>query len=99
MRLEQVVGSITVCPGVTILDFEEVLASGRPALYEEFGDLLLYLEGTVFILQGAEPHAPDEAPMLDPNALPRAVGIESGWRHSGSCDCEFCIAEARRPAA
>jgi hypothetical protein len=37
--------------------------------------------------------------MLDPKALPGAVGIESGWRHSAGCDCEFCTAKTRRPAA
>lgn len=101
MRLDQVVRSMPAHPGRKVLSFDEVVASRRTAVFQEFGDLLLYLGGTVFILRDADSRArPDVTPpVLDPSSLVHAVGIETGWRHAEGCDCDFCFADARVGAA
>lgn len=75
-----------------MLTFDEVVMSGRPAVFAEFGDLLAYLDGTVFILQGVDVSAEAGAsPLaLDARSVVRAVGIETGWHHERACDCPLC---------
>ena len=101
MTLEQVVRRMPSRLGPKRLSFEEVVASGRTAVFQEFDDLLLYLDGTVFILKDADPRgaAHTTPPVLETRALVHAVGIESGWRHAGGCDCPVCAAEVRLRAA
>ena len=76
-------------PGQRRLSAEEVLASGRPALFDDFGECLLFVDGQLFDLRAAR-LSPDRA--LLPEPLPErimcaAVGIEVGWRHARGCDC------------
>lgn len=99
MMLHQLMRSMPTRLGRRMLTFDEVLASGRPAVFDEFGDLLAYLDGTVFILQGVDVQETSEAgpPVLDPRSVVRAVGIETGWRHADDCDCHVC-AEGTRAA-
>jgi hypothetical protein len=97
MTREQVLRSIPKQRGRKMLTFEEVVASQRPAVFEDFGDSLFYLRGEVFVMRGADPQAPP--PVLDLSRLTHAVGIETGWRHPRSCDCEFCSPGAREQAA
>lgn len=101
VKLDQVVQSIPAQPGRKVLSFDEVVASRRTAVFQEFGDLLLYLGGTVFILRDADSRAhPDVTPpVLDPSLLAYAVGIETGWRHAEDCDCDFCFAGTREHVA
>jgi hypothetical protein len=83
-----------VCLGQRLLSFEEVVLSGRPAIFSDFGDLLAYLDGTVFILKGCDVAGQPLAnpPVLDAGSIVRAVGIETGWRHANDCDCDICNA-------
>ncbi len=97
MTRDQVLSSIPKRRGRKILSFEEVLASRRPAVFEDFGDSLLYLSGEVFIMRDADPEAPP--PVLDLSRLSHAVGIETGWRHAEDCDCDFCAPGTREQAA
>lgn len=101
MRLDQVVRCIPAQPGHKVLSFDEVVMSRRTAVFQEFGDLLLYLDGRVFVLRGVDPHAHPHVtpPVLDPSALMHAVGIETGWRHAEGCDCDLCSEYARVHAA
>ena len=101
MTLEQVAREMPSRLGRRRLSFEEVVASGRTAVFQEFGDLLLYLEGTVFILKDADPPSDVQAttPVLEPRALVHAVGFESGWRHAAGCDCPVCAADVHLRAA
>jgi hypothetical protein len=101
VTLEQVMREMPRRLGRRTLSFDEVVASRRPAVFQEFGDWLLYLGGAVFILKDADPRAqPDAAPpVLEPQALVGAVGIESGWRHAAGCDCHVCAADADALAA
>ena len=77
------------------LSFAEVIYTGRPAVYRQFGDALLYLDGTFFDV--LRPGSPIElglkVPLEDPHFARRAVGIEYGWRHESACSCEFCALE------
>ena len=78
------------------LTFEEVLAAGQPAVYRQFGDHLLYVDGRFFDVR--EPGAPTpievgtSSSLRDAHAAHRAVGIEYGWRHAADCSCSFCSA-------
>jgi hypothetical protein len=78
-------------PGQRRLSAEEVLASGRPALFDDFGECLLFVDGQLLNLRAAGP-SPDGA-LLPERVLPAAVGIEVGWRHARGCDC--CCGPAR----
>jgi hypothetical protein len=78
------------------LTFEEVIAAGQPAVYRQFGDHLLYVEGRFFDVR--EPGAPTlievgaSSSRRDAHAAHRGVGIEYGWRHAADCSCSFCSA-------
>ena len=82
-------------PGQRRLSAEEVLASGRPALFDDFGERLLFVDGQLFDLRAAG-LSPDGAPLPEPlpeRVLRAGVGIELGWRHARGCDC--CCGPAR----
>ena len=78
------------------LTFEEVLVAGQPAVYRQFGDHLLYVDGRFFDVR--EPGAPTpievgaSSSLRDAHAAHRAVGIEYGWRHAADCSCSYCSA-------
>lgn len=92
MTLGQIAKSVLARQGRKRLTFVEVVASRRPAVFEDFGDSLLYLDGEVFILKDVDllADAPVEPPVLDPRATIHAVGIETGWHHVVDCDCDIC---------
>jgi hypothetical protein len=99
MTLDQVVSSIPSRLGRKMLTFDEVMASKRPAVYEEYGDLLVYLHETVFVVQGSGAHADAMPTAIDPRSLGSAIGIETGWRHAEGCDCHVCGEGGRVRAA
>jgi hypothetical protein len=96
MMLRQVVRNVPARPGRRRLTFDEVLECRRPAVFQDFGDWLLYLDGQVYILRDVDPRDDPEAtpPVLDSRYLAHPAGIETGWRHSHDCDCELCSAVA-----
>ncbi len=96
MTLDEIAGRIPARPGRRRLSFEEVVAAGRPAVFSDFGDSLLYLDGKVFVLREADLPADPAVlpPVLDMRAMVRAVGIETGWRHAEDCDCDVCSVAA-----
>jgi hypothetical protein len=76
-------------PGQRRLSAAEVLASGRPALFDDFGECLLFIDGQLLDLRAAALSL-DGALLLEPlpeRVLRAAVGIEVGWRHARGCDC------------
>ena len=83
------------------LFLDEVEAIGLPALFSDFGDLLLFKEGTVYAL----PEATDAGQLSQPERLPgvyvvtERVGIEYPWRHAGDCACRFCASSGEREVA
>lgn len=82
------------------LSLHEVRASGRPAVYEWFGELLLYRDERLYDLrewptsieQNSWPRA------LEAVILDRGIGIEDGWRHLSHCRCELCAPGASAAA-
>ena len=74
------------------LSFDEVLEAGLPAVYQQYGERLLYLDGRIFDV--SDPEAIAEIMLVGVGAADQAVGLEFGWRHAGACSCRFC---ATRP--
>jgi hypothetical protein len=74
------------------LALEEVVASGRPAIYARYGDVLLFMDGTIFDLHEAyaRNELPSGSPANGPATVDQAVGIEFGWRHAWDCPCALC---------
>jgi hypothetical protein len=83
--------------GRRLLSFKEVIESGRPAVYSQFGDALLYMDGVLFDV--LDPGSPAElwhkVPADDSRLASHTVGIEYGWRHVSGCSCDFCMRRAR----
>ncbi len=88
--------AIMATAGRRRLTFEEVLAAGQPAVYQKFGDHLLYIDGRFFDVR--EPGSPIEVGLAsqpeepEPLVARRAVGVEYGWRHAADCGCSYCSA-------
>jgi hypothetical protein len=75
------------------LSLEEVFEAGLPAVYQQYGDRLLYMAGRIF--DASDPSSLAEIPLIVAGAAEQAVGVEFGWRHDGDCPCLFC---SKRPA-
>jgi len=72
------------------LSLEDVVAAGLPAVYQDFGEHLLYRDGTIF--DSARTGPSGEHPILELQSLDDAVGLEFGWRHASGCTCGYCQA-------
>ncbi len=70
------------------LSLAEVMNAGLPAVYQQYGEQLIYLDGR--ILDASDPSAPAETSLIVEGEADQAVGVEFGWRHSGNCHCRFC---------
>ncbi len=72
------------------LSIQEVLEAGLPAVYQQYGDRLIYLDGR--ILDVSDPAAPAEVVVISPDSpdAARQVGLEFGWRHVSGCLCANC---------
>jgi hypothetical protein len=75
------------------LSLEEVFEAGLPAVYQQYGDLLVYMDGRIF--DASDPRAVTEVSPTVAGAAIKVVGVEFGWRHAGDCSCLFCV---HRPA-
>ena len=73
------------------LSFDEVLTIGMPAVYENQGDRLLYLDGAIFDASDPAKLAHEQPLMAGPTL--QALGIEFGWRHLDGCACVICSPE------
>ena len=65
-----------------------MVAAGLPAVYQDFGEHLVYRDGTIFDATRGGPA--DQHPILVVDRLDEAVGLEFGWRHASGCACAFC---------
>jgi len=75
-----------------LLSAQQVLAIGAPAIFEDYGERLLYVDGQLLDLRAAAP-APDGSlvvPTLPSSVLQTAVGIEFGWQHLECHGCGRC---------
>jgi hypothetical protein len=96
MRLDEAMRLVPARPGRAALTFDEVVASGRPAVFEDFGDVLLFVDGRLFVLRDARQETrKEELPLeLDTRRIPHGVGFETGWRHADGCACAACCSYA-----
>ncbi len=82
------------------MSLDEVMESGLPALFLDYGELLVYLEGDLFgVRAGDEAHAQPVLVPLPPGILKRGLGVEYGWRHLVGCACCFCAKKTVHEAA
>ena len=74
----------------------DVLALGAPALFEDFGERLLYADGRLIDLVAARQSRDGTlvAPLLPVSLIESGVGLEFGWHHAAVCACAAC-----RPAS
>jgi hypothetical protein len=70
------------------LSLEEVLEAGLPAVYQRYGDRLLFTDGRIF--DASDPEALAEIPLILADGSLETVGLEFGWKHAGDCPCHLC---------
>ena len=76
--------------GHTRLTFEQVRQSRMPAIFQKYGERVLFLDDRVFLFDEDGDLGPEGGPtVIDASAL-EEVGIEYGWRHASDCRCRFC---------
>ena len=74
------------------LTLREVRDAGLPAVFTDYGEVLLYLDGNLYSLldaQVATQHTQLPLP-LPSQVLETGVGLEYGWRHLSGCRCRCC---------
>ena len=74
------------------LSSADVLISGEPALFDDFGERLLYADGRLIDLTAARRSSDGEllAPLLPASIIETGVGLEFGWHHAAACPCAAC---------
>ena len=79
--------------GHTRLTFEQVRQSRMPAIFQKYGERVLFLDDKVFLFDDDDggPGLEADPTVIDASAL-EEVGIEYGWRHASDCRCRFCSA-------
>jgi len=75
------------------LSLEDVVAAGLPAVFQDFGEHLIYRDGTIF--DSAHDGPLGEHAIHVGDGLDETVGLEFGWRHASGCGCCYC--QAGRP--
>ena len=84
--------------GHTRLTFEQVRQSRVPAIFQKYGERVLFLDDKVFLFDEDGDLGPEADPtVIDASAL-EEVGIEYGWRHASDCHCRFCAATEAQSA-
>ena len=78
--------------GKRCLSALDVVALGEPALFDDFGERLLYAGGQLIDLQAVRRSSDGAhlAPLLPASIIETGVGIEFGWRHAAACHCVAC---------
>lgn len=85
-----------------LLALREVREIGLPAIFLDYGEALLYLDGQLFSLRDVR--GPEMTSGVLPAPLPDqvldcGVGIEYGWRHVAGCACGLCCDHSEERAA
>jgi hypothetical protein len=73
-----------------------VRQSRMPAIFQKYGERVLFLDDKVFLFDDEDDGQGREADptVIDASAL-EEVGIEYGWRHASDCRCRFCAATGK----
>ena len=83
------------------LTLREVRAAGLPAMFMDYGEMLLYLDGDLYSLQGTQKTAGQPAELPSPlpsQVLETGVGLEYGWKHLTGCRCRRCASPGQEAA-
>jgi hypothetical protein len=82
--------------GRTRLTFEQVRQTRVPAVFQKYGERVLFLDDRVFLFDGddGDPGHSAGPTVIDASAI-EEVGIEYGWRHAYDCHCRFCDAHGK----
>ena len=74
------------------LTFDQVLRSREPAVFEHYGEHILYLDGRLYLFGDADNGAGLRVcpARLDASCMEQSVGLEFGWQHAEACECEYC---------
>ena len=77
--------------GRTRLTFEQVRQTRVPAVFQKYGERVLFLDDRVFLFDEDDGDLGHSAgpTVIDASAI-EEVGIEYGWRHAYDCHCRFC---------
>ena len=75
------------------LSLADVVSVGLPAVYQQFGDQLIYADGSIF--DAGDPSLIAEI-VHSAGASGQVVGLEFGWQHAAGCSCPLCSND--RPA-
>lgn len=77
--------------GRTRLTFEQVRQTKVPAVFQKYGERVLFLDDRVFLFDEDDGELGHSAgpTVIDASAI-EEVGIEYGWRHAYDCHCRFC---------
>lgn len=91
MDNERRVETVLTGPRSRRLSLAEVVNAGLPAVYQQYGEQLLYVDGRIF--DASDPSSPAEIALIAAGEADQAVGLEFGWRHSGDCSCLLCSSD------
>ena len=72
------------------LSLEDVVRTGLPAVFQDFGEQLVYRDGRIFDAGVGGRTGGDPIIVVDEAA--DAVGLEFGWRHASGCTCSSAAA-------
>ena len=75
------------------LSLADVGSVGLPAVYQQFGDQLIYMDGSIF--DAGDPGLITEI-VHSAGESGQVVGLEFGWQHAAGCACPLCSND--RPA-
>jgi hypothetical protein len=79
------------------LSLEDVFKAGLPAVFQEFGERLLFMDGRIYDASDSSSLAEILLGVVcEPD---QTVGLEFGWRHAGDCSCLFCAKRSAHEAA
>ena len=82
------------------LTLREVREAGLPAMFMDYGEVLLYLDGDLYSLEDARGTGQHTQlpPPLPSQVLETGVGLEYGWRHLSGCRCRCCASPGQEAA-
>lgn len=79
------------------LSLADVVSAGRPAVYQQYDERVLFIDGRIF--DASDPGLLAKI-SLDMTGDSRAtVGLEFGWRQAVGCSCPFCSTSLTRLTA
>ena len=76
------------------LSLTDVVNAGLPAVYSQFGEQLLFMDGRIY--DASDPSLLTEVPIAATGESDETVGLEFGWQHAGDCPVASARTSGRR---